>query len=253
MKGLLSTVVLSALIIVGVAGMAGAQGKTTIQVKQGANGVSYLADSNGMTLYYYTKDADGQSACYGGCAAAWPVFYAPTVTIPTSLDAGDFGTITRTDGSKQTTYYGWPLYYWAKDKNPGDMTGDGVGKVWYILKSPWYSVTVSTSASLGNYLVDENGMALYWFTKDSVGQSACSGDCIKAWPAFSASSIVVPSALNARDFATIKRADGTSQTTYKGYPLYYWVKDSKRGDTTGQDVGKVWYVIDPEKFPPPKM
>ena len=44
--------------------------------------------------------------------------------------------------------------------------------------------------------------------------------------------------------------DGTTQATYKGFPLYYWVNDRKRGDTTGQDVGKVWYVIDPAKFPP---
>ena len=250
MKRLSSRFIIAAVVLVAAAGMTWGQAKTTIQVRQGANGVSFLTDASGMTLYYYTKDADGQSACYGGCATNWPIFYAPTVTIPSSLDMGDFGTITRTDGSKQTTYYGWPLYYWVKDKNPGDITGDGVGKVWYVLKSPWYSVTVSTSAALGNYLVDENGMALYWFTKDSVGQSACSGDCIKNWPAFSASSIVVPSALNATDFATIKRADGASQTTYKGYPLYYWVKDTKRGDTTGQDVGKVWYVIDPAKFPP---
>jgi predicted lipoprotein with Yx(FWY)xxD motif len=142
------------------------------------------------------------------------------------------------------------LYYWAKDKKAGDMTGEGVGKVWYVLKSPWYSVTISTSTTLGNYLVDENGMTLYWFTKDSVGTSVCTGDCIAGWPVFSASSIVVPSALNVKDFGTIKRADGTSQTTYKGYPLYYWVNDKKRGDTTGQDVEKVWYVIDPEKFPP---
>jgi len=239
----------AALLIAAGAGMGWAQG-TTIQVRQAPDGTGYLTDASGMTLYLFTKDADGQSACYGGCADAWPVFYESNVTIPSSLDAGDFGTVARKDGSKQTTYYGWPLYYWVKDKKPGDMTGEGVGKVWYIIKVPWYSVTVSTNAALGNYLVDENGKTLYWFTKDSPGQSACSGDCLKAWPAFSADSVVVPSALNAADFATITRADGTSQTTYKGYPLYYWVKDAKRGDVTGQNVGKVWFVIDPAKFPP---
>jgi predicted lipoprotein with Yx(FWY)xxD motif len=253
MRGFFSRVVLTAFVLAAGAGLTWGQGTTTIQVRQGADGVGYLTDSNGMTLYYYTRDADGQSACYGGCAQAWPIFYAPKVTIPSSLDPEDFGTITRTDGTKQSTYYGWPLYYWVKDKKPGDMTGEGVGKVWYILKAPWYSVTVSTNPTLGNYLVDENGKALYWFTKDSAGQSACSGDCIKAWPAFSVSSIVVPSALNAADFGTITRADGTRQTTYRGYPLYYWVKDSKRGDVTGQNVGKVWFVIDPAKFPPARM
>ncbi len=252
MKEFLGRSMLVGLVLVACAAASWAQGTTTIKVAKAADGTGYLTDSKGMTLYYYTKDADGQSACYGGCAAAWPVFYAPTVTIPAGLDAGDFGTITRTDGTKQTTYYGWPLYYWARDKKPGDETGEGVGKVWYVLKAPWYSVTVSTNPTLGNYLVDENGMALYWFTQDSVGKSACSGDCLKAWPAFSVDSLVVPSALNPADFGTITRDDGTKQETFRGYPLYYWFKDTKRGDVTGQDVEKVWYVIDPANFPPAK-
>ncbi len=244
----LSMIACAALLIAAGAGMGWAQG-TTIQVRQAPDGTGYLTDASGMTLYYFTKDADGQSACYGGCADAWPVFYEQNVAIPSSLDAEDFGTVTRKDGSKQTTYYGWPLYYWAKDKKAGDMTGEGVGKVWYVIKVPWYSVAVGTNATLGNYLVDERGNALYWFTKDSPGQSACSGDCLKNWPAFLAESLVVPTALNPSDFGTITRADGSSQTTYKGYPLYYWVKDLKRGDVTGQNVGKVWFVIDPAKFP----
>jgi predicted lipoprotein with Yx(FWY)xxD motif len=219
-------------------------------VKPGPDGVNYLTDAKGMTLYYYTKDADGQSACYGGCATAWPIFYAADISVSAPLQPADFGTITRTDGTKQTTYKGWPLYYWQKDTKPGDATGEGVGKVWYILKVPAYSVMISTSASLGNYLVDGAGQTLYWYTKDSAGISACTGNCLKNWPAFAASSFIVPSALNPADFGTLTRDDGTTQATYKGFPLYYWVNDKKRGDTTGQDVGKVWYVIDPAKFPP---
>ncbi len=233
------------------AGIAAAQA-TTITVQTGG-GVSYLADSKGMTLYYYTKDANGQSACYGGCATAWPIFYDDSVSVPSSLNASDFGTITRTDGTKQTTYKGWPLYYWKNDKAAGDMTGEGVGKVWYVLKVPAYTEMISTSDKLGNYLVDGAGKTLYWFTKDSPGVSACTGNCLKAWPAVPAASFVVPSALNPSDFGSIKRDDGTMQATYKGYPLYYWVNDKQRGDTTGEDVGKVWYVIDPAKFPPAKM
>jgi predicted lipoprotein with Yx(FWY)xxD motif len=245
-------VLLLALLILAVsAGIASAQ-STTIMVAT-TNGVSYLTDSKGMTLYYYTKDTDGQSVCYGGCATAWPIFNADTITVPSSLNASDFGTITRTDGTRQTTYKGWPLYYWQRDKAAGDMTGEGVGKVWYVLKVPAYDVMISTSSTLGNYLVDGVGRTLYWFTKDSPGMSACSGSCLKNWPADTDTSFSVPSALNPADFGTIKRDDGTMQATYKGYPLYYWVNDKKRGDTTGQDVGKVWYVIDPAKFPPAKM
>jgi predicted lipoprotein with Yx(FWY)xxD motif len=107
-----------------------------------AGGTDYLTDSKGMTLYYYTKDTDGQSACYGGCATAWPIFYAENLTLPSSLKASDFGTVTRTDGTKQTTYMGWPLYYWQRDTKAGDMTGEGVGKVWYILGAA-YNVMAS--------------------------------------------------------------------------------------------------------------
>ncbi|HTX72933.1 MAG TPA: hypothetical protein VMC79_08930 [Rectinemataceae bacterium] len=230
------------------AGLAVAQAMDSIMLRKAPDGSSILTDGKGMTLYYYTKDTDGQSACYDGCEKAWPVFYAASPSVSAPLQAADFGTVTRTDGSKQTTYHGWPLYYWFKDKSPGDMTGEGVGSVWYVLKAPSYTVMVATSPTLGNYLVDGQGNALYYFTKDKVGMSGCNGDCIKNWPAFTASNFVLPSNLKAGDFGTITRADGVVQATYRGYPLYYWKKDMKRGDATGQGVGSVWFVVDPAKF-----
>jgi predicted lipoprotein with Yx(FWY)xxD motif len=239
---------------IGAAALAGAQSMTAIQVATSPDGVNYLTDDKGMTLYYYTLDTNGQSACYGGCAKAWPIFYAPKISVPDSLDANDFGTITRTDGTRETTYKGWPLYYWVADKKPGDMTGEDVHHAWYILKVPAYTVMLATSSAVGgNYLVDGAGATLYYFAKDSAGMSACTGDCLKAWPAFTASAIIAPSAVNASDFGAITRDDGTAQVTFKGYPLYYWMKDKKRGDVTGQGVGKAWYVVDPAKFDPGRM
>jgi predicted lipoprotein with Yx(FWY)xxD motif len=226
-----------------------AQSQYTVQIQRAPNGVSYLTDARGMTLYYFTKDTTGESACTGGCVDKWPIFYAPDMSVPSALKASDFGTIIRSDGQKETTYRGWPLYYWFQDKTPGDMKGEGVGKVWYILDVPAYTVMIGTSKDFGNYLVDGDGRTLYYFTKDSLGKSDCSGNCIKNWPAFTASSIEVPSALNSSDFGTIRRADGTPQVTYKGYPLYYFVRDKKRGELAGQGVGSVWYVVNPDKFP----
>jgi predicted lipoprotein with Yx(FWY)xxD motif len=246
MKRFLIMLTLSAAMVAAAASLATAQ---SVQVKTAPNGVNYLADDKGMTLYYYTPDTNGQSACYEGCAKAWPVFDMASMSVPAPLMSSDFGTITRTDGTKQTTYKGWPLYYWFKDKVAGDMTGEGVAKEWYVLTVPAYTVMIGTNKAVGNYLVDSSGNTLYMFTKDTANTSACSGDCLKAWPAFSTDSFVVPSALNASDFGTINRADGAKQSTYKGYPLYYWVKDKMHGDVTGQNVGKVWFVIDPEKFP----
>ena len=91
----------------------------------------YLADSKGMTLYVFRKDSPGKSACAGPCVVKWPLYYHETVAVPEGLQAGDFGTITREDGKKQTTYKGFPLYYFDGDKAPGDVMGHGVGNVWY--------------------------------------------------------------------------------------------------------------------------
>ncbi len=243
--------VLIALLVLGLAsGVAWAQSMDSIKVQVASNGVNFLTDANGMTLYYYTLDTNGQSACYGQCADRWPIFYSETLSVSSPLNAADFGTITRTDGTKETTYKGWPLYYWYKDKNPGDMLGEGVGKVWYILEVPHYTVMIGTKKDVGNYLVDGSGNALYYFAKDSVGQSACTGNCIQNWPVFAPDKLVVPSALAAADFSTIDRPDGTKQLAYKGYPLYYYAKDKMRGDLVGQGVGNNWYVVDPVKFNP---
>ncbi len=222
----------------------------TVKVATAPNGKEYLTDSNGMTLYYFTKDVSGSSVCTGGCSNAWPAFSAGTVSAPASVDASAFGTITRDDGTPQTTYNGWPLYYFAGDKAPGDMKGEDFRHVWYMVTVPSYTVMVATSPKLGNYLTDADGMSLYYFTKDSANKSVCEGNCAKVWPPFHASDIVAPAGVNPSDFGTITRPDGSLQSTYKGYPLYYWIKDKVRGDTTGQDVGHVWFVLDPANFHP---
>ena len=251
MKGkLLWRTGIPALVLILTAGLAGAQ---AIQIKTSSTGVNYLTDDKGMTLYYYTLDTNGQSACYGPCATAWPLFNPDSISVADGLDASAFSYVTRSDGTRQVAYNGWPLYYWVNDKQPGDMTGEDVHHVWYIVESPAYTVMLGTNKDVGNYLVDGNGDTLYWFAKDSVGQSACTGGCLKAWPAFNPTSLVVPPVLDPSDFGTITRTDGAMQETYKGYPLYYWQNDKNRGDVTGQGVGKVWYVIDPASFPPSKM
>ena len=93
-----------------------------------------VTDGKGMVLYAYLKDTQGtqMSACTGGCATAWPLALAdaaPTLT-------GVTGTVTMiptASGGKQLALNGWPLYYYAKDKAAGDILGQGVGTVWYVL------------------------------------------------------------------------------------------------------------------------
>lgn len=107
------------------------------------------------------------------------------------------------------------------------------------------TVGIKAKDGIGNYLTDEKGMTLYLFKKDTPGKSACAGPCVDKWPLFAAEVVTVPEGLIAADFAVITRDDGKKQTTYKGLPLYYFFKDVKPGDTAGQGVNTVWYVVAP--------
>jgi predicted lipoprotein with Yx(FWY)xxD motif len=93
-----------------------------------------LVDGQGKTLYYYTRDvpASGASACDDICIQAWPVFSAVTISVSSPLNPADFGSITRADGTRQTTYMGRPLYYYSGDTAPGEINGSGINKVWYV-------------------------------------------------------------------------------------------------------------------------
>ena len=236
-----------------------------------------LTDAKGMTLYIYTKDTPGTSVCYNGCATAWPPFLVSAGALPTAPAGftGAFATTTRTDGTMQLTYNGMPLYYYVKDKNPGDVTGQGVGSVWYVIAttgvvgmtSPTAAATVvataaatpaaaaaasaglaaAHNATLGDILTDDKGMTLYLYTKDTPGTSVCYNGCATAWPPFLVTGSALPAAPTGFTgaFSTTKRTDGTTQLTYNGMPLYYYAKDKAPGDTTGQGVGSVWYIINP--------
>jgi len=106
-------------------------------------------------------------------------------------------------------------------------------------------IRIATDDELGSYLTDEKGMTLYLFTKDSAGMSACMDQCAVNWPIYYAEHLVVPAPLDPADFSAIVREDGKMQTTYKDMPLYYFIKDTKAGDVTGQGVNGVWFVVPP--------
>ena len=93
-----------------------------------------VVDAKGMSLYFFTKDTKGSgtSACTGGCLTAWPPALTTAATPSAEGVTGALGTITTPDGAKQLTLNGLPLYYYAKDKKPGDVTGQGVGDAWYL-------------------------------------------------------------------------------------------------------------------------
>ncbi len=105
-----------------------------------------------------------------------------------------------------------------------------------------------SNATLGKYLVAYNGMTLYTYSKDTAGHSNCTGQCAVNWPPYIAGPEDNVNQLQAGVTGkadTIVRADGTAQVTYNGMPLYFYVNDHTSGDTTGQGVGGVWYVVKP--------
>ena len=94
---------------------------------------AFLVDGQGMSLYIFTKDTPGVSNCSGKCLAAWPPLVASGDLMAGSGVTGKLGSITRDDGTKQVTYNDMPLYHWASDAKPGDVSGQGVGGVWFLM------------------------------------------------------------------------------------------------------------------------
>lgn len=92
---------------------------------------------------------------------------------------------------------------------------------------------------LGKIVADDTGMTVYLFKKDEKGVSNCYDNCATAWPPFMAAS----SDEEKGPFTKIARKDGAMQWAHNGWPLYLWQGDAIVGDTTGEGVGDVWYVI----------
>ncbi|MBO0687064.1 MAG: hypothetical protein J2P45_28270 [Candidatus Dormibacteraeota bacterium] len=103
------------------------------------------------------------------------------------------------------------------------------------------------NSSLGSILVDGSGRTLYLFANDTGTTSTCYGSCASAWPPLLTDGAPdAGSGVNTGLVGTTKRTDGTTEVTYNGHPLYYWVGDKKPGDVTGQGInnsGGVWYVL----------
>ncbi|HKD94879.1 MAG TPA: hypothetical protein VKB43_09265 [Gaiellaceae bacterium] len=110
--------------------------------------------------------------------------------------------------------------------------------------------TVSTAkTSLGKIIVNSRGRTLYLFEKDKHHRSACAGACAKYWPPLLAhGKPLAGGGAKQSLLATIKRADGARQVTYAGHPVYTYVLDTKRGQTTGEGstlFGAGWDALAP--------
>jgi predicted lipoprotein with Yx(FWY)xxD motif len=222
----------------------------------------FIDGASGKTLYFFAPDADGNSACTGGCLAAWPAFYAgDTPVLPSGIDPKDIGTITRPEGGKQSTYKGWAMYTFVNDKAKGDVTGDGVEGVWFVAK-PDYSVMLASKQLVGLdgknykadgtagdgatiYLTGSGGRTLYAFVNDTFNTNKftaadLSNDAL--WPMYQSTVMRVPSIL--KDQVTQTTSAGKTQLVFKGRPAYYFGQDgaTSRGVTKGVSI-KNWLVL----------
>ncbi len=205
-----------------------------------------LTDAEGRSLYFFSKDTKKASECNGGCLAAWPAFYNKDLTLDEGLSTDDFGVITREDGSKQNTYKGWPLYYFASDEKAGDTKGDGVTNNWFIAK-PDYSLMYAQAKLTGDdlefYITSATGRTIYAFANDNKNDNNFTKSDFtnnSVWPIVEITVDKVPSILNVTDFGTID-VFGRTQLTYKGHPLYYFGNDTERGDAKG--VSGIWPTV----------
>lgn len=93
---------------------------------------SILVDADGLTLYGFTEDVDGDPTCNEACADAWPPVIVDGDSLPAGLDESVFSVVARDDGTNQLKAGKWPLYLFAGDGAPGDVNGQGSGDTWFV-------------------------------------------------------------------------------------------------------------------------
>lgn len=237
--------------------------KKGLQLSTSAKFGAVLTDNTGKTLYFFAMDANGTSGCTGGCEALWPVYYSAELSDNAGINAADVGVITRADGKPQNTYKGWPLYYYKNDAAAGDVNGDGVGGIWFVGKTDYsimlvnnqlvgantkqYTEALVEGPGITQYFTDGNGRALYAFTPDKANKNTYTKADFSnnaLWPLYESDVKSLPSVIKA-EFVGQIMVFGRKQLTYKGWPLYYFEQDTKRGDNKGVSypvLGK-WPVV----------
>ncbi|MFF4585086.1 SCO0930 family lipoprotein [Streptomyces sp. NPDC001388] len=244
------------------AGEAGAEGSAAGELAISTNTElgNILTDAKGMTLYRFDQDTaePPKSNCDGDCATTWPPVSADDVSAGDGIDKSLLGEVTRSDGTKQLTVDGWPAYYYAKDANPGDTSGQGVGNKWFALApdgkkaksdSALAGLSVRKDPNLGEIVVDKNGMTVYRFLKDKAWPepvSNCNGACLEKWPAVAPVEANDTEGVQKKGLMSFTRSDGVKQQTVNCSPIYTFSGDKSPGDINGQGVGGQWYAVAPD-------
>lgn len=111
------------------------QSAASIKISQSSLG-PILTDEKGRTLYAFLNDKNGASSCVDQCIATWPALVSRQEVIAgAGIDKSLLSKVKRTEGTEQTVYGDWPLYYYVGDMQPGDVDGQGVDKLWFVVKA----------------------------------------------------------------------------------------------------------------------
>ncbi|MEU3776083.1 SCO0930 family lipoprotein [Streptomyces sp. NPDC032472] len=264
------------------AGKTGAAGRLAVREIAGVGSV--VTDSGGAALYRFDKDTPQppKSSCEGDCAAAWPPVPAEDASASAGIEAGLLGAVTRSDGSKQLTLGGWPVYRYAKDTAPGEAKGEGVGGTWHALAADGKKavdqkqkgaghagmgmgmggqdmktgaeLSVASNEKLGKILVDGQWRTLYRFDKDSAWpmKFGCLGACLDTWKPAAAIDKTKATGIKPELIGSVKRPDGSEQLTIDCWPVYTFTGDTEPGQTNGHNKQGLWFAVtDTGKKVPP--
>ncbi len=209
----------------------------------------YLTDGAGYALYIYTADLPGDcnnppvANCVEDCVLSWPVFEAWDRELGEGLNPEAFGTFMRQDGAQQTTYFGWPLYYYKKDADVGATGGQGKGKVWYLAEAELPNLVIMRAPQElegVKYLADGRGHTLYAHEGDELGSDdtpprpLCTGECQRYFRPFSVRALHPVTELEPGELSTFVQGQGAGQqVSFRGQPLYLSKEDEKSGDMNG--------------------
>ncbi|MER7461568.1 SCO0930 family lipoprotein [Streptomyces sp. NPDC097981] len=241
---------------------------------------SVVTDSAGMALYRFDKDTPQppKSNCDGDCATTWPAVPADDASAAAGIDASLLGSVARTDGSKQLTLGGWPVYRYAKDTKAGEAKGEGVGGTWHALApdgkkavdkkqkadgnagmggmemKAGTELSVADNEKLGKILVDGQWRTLYRFDKDSAWpmKFGCLGACLDTWKPAAAVDKTKVEGIAGKLVGSVKRPDGSEQLTIDCWPVYTFTGDTQPGQANGHNKQGLWFAVTAEgkKVPP---
>ncbi|MFF4211828.1 SCO0930 family lipoprotein [Streptomyces sp. NPDC001796] len=240
---------------------AGGQSAGQLAVVDNAKLGKIVTDGAGFTLYRFDQDTaePPKSSCDGDCAKTWPPVPAEGATVASGIDTSLLGEVTRSDGTKQLTIAGWPMYRYAKDTKAGDVNGQGVKGTWFATAptgkkagAALPGLSVRNDPKLGPIVVDKNGMTVYRFLKDKAWPepvSNCTGACLEKWPVVAPVSADDTKGVKKKGLMGFTRPDGAKQMTVNCWPIYTFSGDKAPGDTNGQGVGGTWYAVSPDGKP----